>query len=213
MDKVEHGIFEIIRKEVARRRNTAQWAKIGETREELKLPFIGYRGPDLVVYEAVHPGLVACRLYAEKEELELASKEVRGIRKNKLKIRVAVSREMTGASRVHVGLSRRYIGRAELVIDLLYALVYGNYDPPLRRPHPLGNIAEEFSTKFPEIARTFQGLEASLAQPFRNLVGLPRMQSQFGHIIETGNNKRYDPQKEGEFLFIEQPLRYTHGSL
>jgi len=129
---------------------------------------------------------------------------------------VAISKFLTERDReeyrVYVQLSRTYNGRARLNIQKLLPLSQHQGHIWLPGDGPLSeNIVEDFILNFKEIAKSFQGLEMALAQPFRNLVSLPTYGERFIHDIYHESNLRYKPEREGDFLFVKNMLSYCYG--
>ncbi len=188
-----------MRAAVAREGRIANWTRAGS------------EGTD-AVYQAAHPGLVACRIYVDQEDLARTEREGGRVGKTKMSVAAAVSREFTGDRyRVHVTLSRRG-SRYDLWMDKLLPMpVYGpsaHHDGPGMKAE---DMVDDFRAAFPGIMRSFMGLEPAIAQPLINLANLAGQVRPFrpDHLW-TDSSRRYYPEQEGEFIFLRSPFDHVY---
>jgi hypothetical protein len=72
-------------------------------------------------------------------------------------------------------------------------------------------MVDDLRLAFPEIARSFKGLEPSVAQPLVNLANLARQVRPFrtDHLF-TDSSRRFYPANEGEFIFLTGPFDHVY---
>lgn len=166
------AVFEGISKAIARDRKTAQWVRIG-TEERV------------MIYEAVHPGLVACRIYVYQEGQARAERETARIGKRQLGVGVAVSREITRDKyRVHAHLCR-YGARYDFDMDKLLPLPY--YDTESHHDGPgakVEDMVDDFRLAFPWNSTLFQGAGAFSSAAVRQ----SRKLCQAGAPVQEGSS-------------------------
>lgn len=206
------AVFDGIRKVIARERRTARWNQIEDGGKYVSLLASQDMDSIFQAYEAVHPGLVACRIYVDRRKLEEAIKEGRQIRKNGFRVKVAVSREFTNDRyRVHTDLCR-YGSRYDLYLDKLLPLPL--YDTQTHHDGPgprVEDMVDDFILALPAIVSSFKDLEPAVAQPSRNLVNIAAKERPFRDHLLTTSSRRYHPEEEGEFIFLRGPFDHVYG--